>query len=199
MLTVIAIIGVIASILIPTISKIRATSQRTHCASNLRQIGIGINLYANEHEGVLPGGLNEGQNGLYKGESSGSLAAFIAPYVDGTLYKSGVSLKNELFVCPSWEALRVSGVCYAMNMRVPIDGGDTWIEPFGRATGSKKPIRLYQISDPLPNVPAIYEVDRKNIKANGGPIGQSATWDPVHGNVRNVLYFDGSVRTENVD
>lgn len=54
LLTVIAVIGILAAILIPVTSKVRASARRTGCASNLRQIGVGIQLYAEEHKNTLP-------------------------------------------------------------------------------------------------------------------------------------------------
>lgn len=57
LLAVIAIIGILAAILIPTVSAVRATARASVCASNLRQIGTGLVLYAGEHRGELPPGL----------------------------------------------------------------------------------------------------------------------------------------------
>ena len=196
LLTVIAIIGILAAILIPVVSKVRSTARRSVCASNLRQIGMGIWMYTNDNQGRLPGGLNEGQGGYYKNEAGGSLVAFIGRYIAASEYKAGTSLKSDFFVCPAWAAQfpdATSGICYAMNMRVSLDGGTTFVEPFGRALNNKKPLRINQITEPLSKVPAMFELDRKNA-APTGLTGQQATWDPVHGSVRNVLYLDASVR-----
>ena len=54
LLTVIAIIGILAAILIPTVSKVRNTAQSAKCVSNLRQIGQQIILYAGDNKGQLP-------------------------------------------------------------------------------------------------------------------------------------------------
>lgn len=43
-----------ASILIPSLGRAREAAHRVKCASNLRQIGQGIQLYANEHRGEFP-------------------------------------------------------------------------------------------------------------------------------------------------
>jgi len=55
LLTVIAVIAILAAILIPTVSKVRLKAQTTEAVSNLRQVGAAALLYANEHQGKVPG------------------------------------------------------------------------------------------------------------------------------------------------
>lgn len=54
LLVVIGIIAVLISVLLPALRKARESAQRVNCASNLRQIYSGLNLYANEYKGVVP-------------------------------------------------------------------------------------------------------------------------------------------------
>ena len=54
LLTVIAIIGILAAILIPTVGRVRRTAQRVVDASNLREIVKASLLYAAEHHDRLP-------------------------------------------------------------------------------------------------------------------------------------------------
>lgn len=54
LLTVIAIIGILAAIIIPVVGKVRNTAQSARCVSNIRQLGLQINLYAGESKGELP-------------------------------------------------------------------------------------------------------------------------------------------------
>lgn len=54
LLTVIAIIGILAAILIPTVGLVRAKARTTQCVSNLRQIGMACLMYADDHKGLLP-------------------------------------------------------------------------------------------------------------------------------------------------
>jgi prepilin-type N-terminal cleavage/methylation domain-containing protein len=54
LLTVIAIIGVLAAIIIPTVGKVRESAQRTVDASNLREILKAALLYAADHNDRLP-------------------------------------------------------------------------------------------------------------------------------------------------
>jgi prepilin-type N-terminal cleavage/methylation domain-containing protein len=55
LLTVIAIIGVLAGILIPIVGKVRENAQRVSDLANVRSIGQAALVYAQEHNGSLPG------------------------------------------------------------------------------------------------------------------------------------------------
>lgn len=54
LLTVIAIIGILAAILIPVVGAGRERARRAACMSNLRQIGVAAHLYAMENDDRLP-------------------------------------------------------------------------------------------------------------------------------------------------
>ena len=54
LLVVIAIIGILAALLMPTISRSKDKARQTYCASNLRQFGLGIEMYANQNKGTIP-------------------------------------------------------------------------------------------------------------------------------------------------
>ena len=50
----IAVIAVLISILMPSLSLVRETTRRLVCSSNIRQHGMGLAMYAEDYEGVLP-------------------------------------------------------------------------------------------------------------------------------------------------
>jgi prepilin-type N-terminal cleavage/methylation domain-containing protein len=56
LLVVIAIIAILASLLLPALSRARERGQRTKCISNLRQIGLASQLYVNDYNEWLPRG-----------------------------------------------------------------------------------------------------------------------------------------------
>lgn len=54
LLVVIAIIAILASLLVPTLGKSLRRAHASQCASNLRQIGVAIRMYAMDHQGRYP-------------------------------------------------------------------------------------------------------------------------------------------------
>lgn len=91
LLTVIAIIGVLAAILIPTLGRIRESSQSTQCRSNLRQIWMATNLYVNEKR-VFP----------YSTSTSGiNWRQALRPYMAAGDPTNNDEKNSAVVVCPS--------------------------------------------------------------------------------------------------
>lgn len=54
LLVVVAIIGVLVSLLLPAVQAARGSARRTQCMNHLRQIGLAIHQFADTHEGAFP-------------------------------------------------------------------------------------------------------------------------------------------------
>jgi prepilin-type N-terminal cleavage/methylation domain-containing protein/prepilin-type processing-associated H-X9-DG protein len=54
LLTVVAVIGVLAGLLVPVVGAVRNKARSAECLSNLRQVGAASQLYTHEHKGLLP-------------------------------------------------------------------------------------------------------------------------------------------------
>jgi prepilin-type N-terminal cleavage/methylation domain-containing protein/prepilin-type processing-associated H-X9-DG protein len=72
LLVVTVIIGLLAALLMPSLSGARQRAQATKCLGHLRQIGLAATLYADENGDILPGSQHEHQSWL------GSLQKYLA-------------------------------------------------------------------------------------------------------------------------
>jgi prepilin-type N-terminal cleavage/methylation domain-containing protein/prepilin-type processing-associated H-X9-DG protein len=112
LLVVIGIIALLISILLPSLNRARETANRVKCASNMRQIGQAILLYANDNKGAYPRTVGN----LSGGVTWGTGATSSDPFVSGTavssndvtsalflLLRAG-DITSEVFTCPSSNA-----------------------------------------------------------------------------------------------
>lgn len=101
MLVVVAIIGILAALLMPSLQKALARAQALRCVSNFRQLGIALHQYADDHQGRLPhsAGERKDENGNKTKVPDWSVAMVTGGYVVGM--KKGSEWCAELYQCPS--------------------------------------------------------------------------------------------------
>lgn len=58
LLTVIAIITVLAGIILPAIQKAREKARQAHCKNNLHKFGVALEMYRNDHDREMPSWLS---------------------------------------------------------------------------------------------------------------------------------------------
>ena len=54
LLVVIAIIAILAALLLPALAMAKSKAQRTFCMNNMKQLGVGINLFIPDHRDMFP-------------------------------------------------------------------------------------------------------------------------------------------------
>jgi len=105
LLVVIAIIALLLAILMPALQKVRKQAKAIVCKSNLRQIGLAANLYAEEYDLYVPRGL-----GSVTGKSWFQLfMPFLAQKPVGNDYRT-----VDIYRCPSYPD-KEQTICYVVN------------------------------------------------------------------------------------
>ena len=85
LLVVIAITSILAAILFPVFARARENARRTSCASNLKQLALGLMMYAQDNDSGLP---------AYSKNGSATWAKLYEPTID--------YVKNtQIYRCPS--------------------------------------------------------------------------------------------------
>ena len=219
LLVVIAIIAVLAGLLLPVMNRVREQGDSTKCTANLRQVGIAINLYTNENEGRLPGPLAHAQHTRWKGVSTheGTLAEKLEKYLDlqqeaPGAGKPGTEQRNTVLVCPSWKrVMKEQDVpVYVMNFRdqIPSQEGSGLQPPWGSVEEGSEPVTKAALTTwpktretednknqeymDLSRTWAMKDADQEDF-VNEQPAPPSAAQmplKPVHGDHRNVLFYD---------
>ena len=87
LLVVLVIIGILAGLLVPAIGRVRENAKTMQCANNLRQIGIAMAMYVEDHDFRFPPVLTVGISYHWWYHD-------LEPYVDDA----------DVFKCPSYKA-----------------------------------------------------------------------------------------------
>jgi prepilin-type N-terminal cleavage/methylation domain-containing protein/prepilin-type processing-associated H-X9-DG protein len=202
LLVVIGIIAILAALLLPALARAKQKASQITCVSQLKQIGLAIQLYADDNQGGLPGPLWNGMQTSYDANSSEEMLFYIATYLAAPPPSDQPQIV-PVAVCPGYlhAAPGVSSmsdmegrICYLLNPNVnPLPGAS--VCPFGYPNPEQLPLKQTQLSQygPTTGLFAITDVDKANVTDPLVGWWSDLPYKPGHGATRNQLFFDWHV------
>ena len=106
LLVVIAIIAVLIAILLPALGRVRETTRRTTCASNLKSQGAAMAIYAQQFSDCLPAFANGGGYWMHD-EPNEFSETLMNSYSHSAASNMATSSMRKWFYCPSNPASNV--------------------------------------------------------------------------------------------
>jgi prepilin-type N-terminal cleavage/methylation domain-containing protein len=165
LLVVIGIIALLISILLPSLNRAREQANRIKCASNLRQIGQSIQIYANENKGAFPRTYYNPASAALSFDNTGwdddrnfpptTVPNNNTPASFFMILKTG-DLTSEVFVCPSSQGERAyQGVDINGSGTAPNGGGrSNWPSADGTSATNMAGNLSYSYTCPFPSANA---------------------------------------------
>ena len=197
LLIVISIIGILTSILLPSLHKAREKTKNTVCKSNQRQIGMAATMWSGEHDGWA----------LASAWGRDNLETSITPYTNTTRDDASANFAG-LYHCPSLTRSHLANTPAANNYRGSY-GINWWISGYSEEENNwlhyahRGKVKLSQIENSSRKV---YFMDHTyfliapwsynpTASANGYPTRWHGRPAGLYAQA-NVMWVDGHVSTE---
>ena len=176
LLVVVAVIAILASLLLPAISKAKAKAHSAVCLGNLRQWGLALHLYANDNNDLLP----------YEGFQNTTGWYIVLPRTIGVKDYAQMAwrtnafapLDRSIFICPS-NTNRSNGnnlFHYCLNKHIDGTGEDDAPRKLGSVPGPSQVVYLFD------NGGRAAVAQQNNVHTN------------LHNRGANFLFVDGHAR-----
>jgi prepilin-type N-terminal cleavage/methylation domain-containing protein/prepilin-type processing-associated H-X9-DG protein len=98
LLVVIAIVGVLIALLLPAVQKVREAAARAQCVNNLKQIGLALQNYHDNHRSFPPGYVSAHDSAGNDTGPGWGWAAFILPQMEQQQLSSAIQFKQNIEV-----------------------------------------------------------------------------------------------------
>lgn len=161
---VIAIIGALLGLLLPAVQAARESARRTECQNNLKQIGVGLLLYHDQHS-AFPVGCVEWRPWGGTTERQLAWSAYLLPYIEQQSLFESLDLSKPfddpinadpsstalaVYICPSADPSRIK----PNSTRGPAHYGGIIGE---RITGPNDPFKGVMLLDLAISIPEILD------------------------------------------
>ena len=128
LIVVLAVLAIVLALCVPAVSGMLARGKSAKCLANLRQIGLGLNLYLADHDQRMPD-MKAGR--ASKNEDAATIDVVLAPYLSG---------ETAVFACPADPVLfRRTGTSYYWNVALN-----------GQSLGGLNFLKLFEAKSSIP-------------------------------------------------
>jgi prepilin-type N-terminal cleavage/methylation domain-containing protein/prepilin-type processing-associated H-X9-DG protein len=180
LLVTIAIIGILAAMLLPSLARAKDSAKRVHCTSNLRQLAFVYHMYTQDYDRRLPTTDMLGKSCYRIIKDPLALPHYFESYVP----------TNRVWLCPAGrKTLLTNGVNYAWSQAQNLVGSGGSDAAFNKLSST------FVVFDNYPyTLPSVFGVP----ETSGGPnVATRALFYYPHSKQQRInwLYLDGHVET----